>query len=296
MIERMYTFNMNKPVPVHILAGFLGSGKTTLLTQALDYYKELGQKPAVLMNEIGDVNLDGMQIGSEVPMTEMLSGCICCTIRGDLGMAIRNIVRDFCPDVLFIESTGAANPLEIIDGVTDASLMDRIELKSVVTVADSAHLQHQIKKGKGKTLRLMQDQLRSASYILLNKTDLVSSEDQAELVQQIRSWNAVAPIEATIKCRIDHSLFDRLDGDAINHITANEEDGGCTHKHDDNHVHDHSCGHHHSHDHVMAYTHFFEKPIDSERFEELLTKLPAEVYRAKGILRFTDTGKPILSK
>lgn len=111
---------MKQPVSVHILTGFLGSGKTTLLTRALDYFKLNGKKPAVLMNELGDVNLDGMMVDEEVPMTEMLGGCICCTIRGDLGMELKQLIQDHKPDVVFVESTGAANPMEMLDGITDA--------------------------------------------------------------------------------------------------------------------------------------------------------------------------------
>lgn len=77
-------------VPVIILSGFLGSGKTTLLTKILEYYAKGRLRPAVIMNEVGDVNLDGQLVDENIPMREMLSGCICCTIRGDLGMEIRS--------------------------------------------------------------------------------------------------------------------------------------------------------------------------------------------------------------
>ncbi|WP_248925717.1 CobW family GTP-binding protein [Paenibacillus hamazuiensis] len=297
-------------VPVHILAGFLGSGKTTLLTQALDYYKQLGKKPAVLMNEIGDVNLDGMLVDGDVPMTEMLSGCICCTIRGDLGLEIRNLVQESSPDVIFIEATGVANPLEIIDGVTDASLLAAIELKSVVTVIDAAHLLGQMQHGKGKTFKLMQEQIRCASVILLNKTDLVAPHDLKLLEKQIREWNEYAPIEGTVMCHTDIAMFDRLGnggslprpdkgeeredhacGPGCSHEHHHHDDSAAEHRHDPSSEHDaHTKAHaHHTHDHVMAYTHYFAGPIDSLKFEELLSRLPQEVYRAKGILRFTDT-------
>ena len=78
----------NKRVHVYVLSGFLGSGKTTLLTKAIDYFTEAGRKPAVIMNEIGEVNLDGQLIADEVPMSELLGGCICCSSRGDLATAL----------------------------------------------------------------------------------------------------------------------------------------------------------------------------------------------------------------
>jgi G3E family GTPase len=316
---------MKKVVPVHILSGFLGSGKTTLLTQALEYYKQKGKKPAVLMNELGDVNLDGMLVEAEVPMTEMLSGCICCTIRGDLGMELRELIREHAPDVIFVECTGAANPIEILDGVTDASLLTGLELKSLITVVDAAQLMERHTKGTGKTYRLMQDQIRCATELILNKTDLIEPSDLRKLEHVIRELNQVAPLQSAVRCQIDLTLFDRLEG-AFGHLSShakpstNGAEDDCshhhgeacsnpdhqhaddesiihhqTHTHDETHSHDETFSHgtketaHHSHDHVMVYTHYFTNPIDSERFEELIGKLPAEVYRAKGILRFSDT-------
>ena len=95
--------NREQHIPVHLLSGFLGSGKTTLLRRLLDYYTAQGMKPAVIMNELGDINLDGQLVGDEVPMAEMLSGCICCTMRGDLGMEISMLIDEHKPDVIFID-------------------------------------------------------------------------------------------------------------------------------------------------------------------------------------------------
>jgi G3E family GTPase len=267
---------MQKTVPIHILSGFLGSGKTTLLKKALDYYKETGRKPAVIMNELGDVNLDGFILGDTVLMEEMLSGCICCTIRGDLGMAIRNIYLEHHPDVIFIESTGVANPMEIIDGVTESSLLMEVMLKSIVTIVDAPHLLELTQSKHGKTFRLMQDQIRCATALILNKIDKVTSGDLHGLESIIRDWNSYALIHGTVYCNMDMQLFDEF-GD-----TKLERKISVVHgEHDDK-------AHHHSHDHVMVYTHYLDRPINSIEFENLIRELPKEVYRAKGILEFVD--------
>ncbi|WP_163856293.1 CobW family GTP-binding protein [Paenibacillus elgii] len=280
-----------RSVPVHILTGFLGSGKTTLLTRALDYYKLSGRKPAVLMNELGDVNLDGMLVDEDVPMTEMLGGCICCTIRGDLGMELKQLIEEHQPDVVFVECTGAANPIEMLDGVTDASLLTKVELKSVITVVDAAQLSERSHSPKGKTYRLMQDQIRCATRILLNKTDLVPPSELVRLDTLIRELNPAAPILPTVRCEIELSLFDRLEGGVAERHQAASACGTEGHDHDHEHGSD---AHHHSHEHVMVYTHYFARPVDSEQFEALIGRLPQEIYRAKGILRFTDTVSPFL--
>ncbi|CAG7620786.1 Putative metal chaperone YciC [Paenibacillus solanacearum] len=295
---------MKQAVPVHILTGFLGSGKTTLLTQAIDYYKSHGLKPAVLMNELGDVNLDGMMVDTDVPMSEMLGGCICCTIRGDLGMELKQLVDEHAPDVVFVECTGAANPIEILDGVTDASLLTAMELRSVVTVVDAAQLSERSASPKSKTYRLMEDQIRCATVLILNKTDLVAPEELVRLEALLRERNAAAPILRTERCAVDLSLFDRLSGlpererlresDEAEHVHTEACGHGahCGHA-EHGGAHDHG-DHHHTHEHVMVYTHYFQTLIDSEAFEALVGSLPAQIYRAKGILKFTDTINPFL--
>ncbi|WP_409342109.1 CobW family GTP-binding protein [Paenibacillus sp. MBLB4367] len=291
---------MNKPVPVFVLSGFLGSGKTTLLTRAIDHYKAQGKLPAVIMNELGDVNLDGLLVDVQVPMTEMLSGCICCTVRGDLGMTIMSMIQEQQPDVIFIESTGVANPIETLEGVTEASLLARAETKGVVTVVDCRHLLELSRKGTGKTFRLMQDQVRCASTLLLNKTDLVSADELAEIERLIRDWNEYAEVMHTVKCEADMRLFDEAERgngrlpDHAGHGGIPSQDAyecGVNCRHD--HEHEHGEGraqHHHSHEHVMVYTHYLSGPVDSEKFEQFIAGLPASVYRGKGVLTFADTG------
>lgn len=278
-----------KPIPVYILAGFLGSGKTTLLARLLKQAELDGMKAAVVMNEIGDVNLDGIEVDSSVPMKEMLSGCICCTVRGDLGMELLRLVDEHQPDVVFVECTGVANPMELLDGVTEASLLLRAELKGIVTVMDAALLLEQNEKGKGQTYRLMKEQLRAASLVVLNKIDLTADEQLQAARELIVSWNSHAPVVESIRCDINL--------DAVWNMSAAQEKDHDSSDHSHNHSykvgHEHShryeAGHHHTHNHVMVHTHYMDQPINSERFEQLMSDLPQEVYRAKGILTFTDT-------
>ncbi|AJS59082.1 CobW family GTP-binding protein [Paenibacillus sp. IHBB 10380] len=278
---------MNNPLqkqatPIYILSGFLGSGKTTLLQQMVSHWQEQGLRPAVIMNEIGDVNLEGVLIEETVPMTEMLSGCICCSIRGDLSLEIANLIHTESPDVIVVEATGIANPMEILDGVTEAALYIKIDLKSVITVVDAVHLLELYKEQKGQTYRLMQEQIRCASYLILNKIDRVNEEEQLQLRNIISGWNEFAPIFPTVRCDIDIDLLYKeatFDPSLLIKVESEE------------HEHKHM---HHSHDHVMVYTHYFEHAIDSQQFEEWVSRLPREVYRAKGIISFSDTSSRFL--
>lgn len=289
-----------KRVTVYLLSGFLGSGKTTLLTKAIDHFTEAGRKPAVIMNEIGEVNLDGQLVANEVPMSELLGGCICCSSRGDLATALHELVSGEQPDLIFIESTGIANPMEIIDEVTDASLIIPVELKAVITVVDAPQLLELNRTSRGKTYRLMKEQIRCANLLLLNKTDLLTGTALEEVNELVREWNPYAAIHFTVFSQIDMRLVEMLEEEGrathlLDEQDSHDHESDSHHSHEEHdHSHEHGSHHHHSHSHVMAYTHFFERAVDSNAFEEFVSKLPQEVYRAKGILSFSDTSSRFL--
>ncbi|QYR20768.1 GTP-binding protein [Paenibacillus sp. sptzw28] len=336
-----------RAIPVHLLSGFLGSGKTTLLNRVIDYYKAADVRAAVIMNELGDVNLDGQLVDDEIPMAEMLGGCICCTIRGDLGMELRQLIEDHRPDVVLIESTGAANPMEIIDAVTEAALLTRVDLRTIATVVDGPELLARSRRG-GRTYKLMQDQIRCATDLIVNKADKLDPEQLVEVQQLIRELNGYAPLTVTVRCVTDMNIFDlesrsgggqmvdpalcsherhicgancnhshsqerheadRADGPHTPHVPDVSDQAYLYHEsHESNqphmspelHVSNEPHEPHESHDsngshaHVMALTHYFAGPVDSHSFEAFITRLPKDVYRAKGIVTFTDTNSRFL--
>lgn len=294
MDSSVNTKSTNSEIPVYILSGFLGSGKTTLLQQLVHYWQEEGLRPAVIMNEIGDVNLDGLLVQEQVPMTELLSGCICCSIRGDLSLELANLIQAEKPDVIVIEATGIANPMEILDAVTETSLYMKIDLKGIITVVDAAHLAGLYEEQKGKTYRLMQEQIRCASYLLLNKTDRVEPAVQDNLLSIIRSWNAFAPITVSVRCKVDlKEILNMNRPEQGISVTRSTEASHLSHEHHDQSSSEHPHMHA-SHDHVMVYTHYFKGAVDSEAFEQLIRNLPRAVYRAKGVLTFSDTASRFL--
>lgn len=114
---------------IYILAGFLGSGKTTLLKQLLQDEKENGRKVAVLMNELGKVSIDSDAIDEDIPLKELLDGCICCTIQDKLEGQLQGLLTLEKPDVIYIEATGAAHPVEVLDAVLSPLLLTQLSLK-----------------------------------------------------------------------------------------------------------------------------------------------------------------------
>lgn len=278
---------MEQVVPVYILSGFLGSGKTTLLQRLLTHWKDQGLRPAVVMNELGEVNLDGLLVEQTVPMAELLGGCICCSIRGDLSTELATLIKKESPDVVVIEATGAANPLEIVDAVTEISLYQKVELKSLITVVDAAHLLELYRAQQGATYRLMQEQIRCASVLILNKTDRISPEEAEEITGVLRKWNAYAPIKPAVRCEIESEELLRSAGGILTEAQLEEAEDGL----EDQHI---TGATDVLHDHVMAYTHYFKRPVNSEEFEQFVKELPKDVYRAKGIVTFNDTSSRFL--
>ncbi|WP_311082970.1 GTP-binding protein [Paenibacillus polymyxa] len=301
-------------IPIVVLSGFLGSGKTTLLQHALAYYKEKGLKPAILMNELGDVNLDGSLVNGQAPMKEMLSGCICCTIRGDLGVELMNLAEEYKPDVIIVECTGVANPMEIVDAVTDASIYSSMILQSVITVIDARQfLDFASGNERSKSLRLMQDQLRCASKLIINKTDLLAAGELQKVQALVKELNPYALTVSTQRSDVDAGIFFSIHGEermdvsrhkeslvdierkhphSENHLHTYDHDDHTDHQSHDHHdhAHDHEHGeHYHSYDHVVVHTHFFGQPVSRSEFEQLFRSLPAEIYRAKGIVRFLES-------
>lgn len=279
---------MNKKViPIVLLSGFLGTGKTTFLLNILEQINKVGMKPAILLNEIGEVHVEGERINKNIPTAELLGGCICCTSKGDLTGELHQLVVDHQPDLIIVESTGVAHPFETIEAITELSLYSPISLSEVITIVDSKQFLLAYGGKKSETNRLMKEQIACASRLILNKLDLLQADEQLLLDHYIRDWNKVAVIEKAIQASLsswdwlEHILNGQYDKSA--YITGMDNN-----HHDCQHDDGKAC-HHHTHNHVMSYTYYWKKAIDSERFEVWLKSLPSNIYRAKGIVTFSDT-------
>ena len=185
-------------IPVTVLTGYLGSGKTTLLNHILT--EEHGQKIAVIVNEFGEIGIDNqLVVDSDEEILEMNNGCICCTVRGDLIRIISKLLerRDRF-ERLIIETTGLADPAPVIQSFfVDEILYKQTELDAVVTVVDAKYIKNHWDSSEA------QEQIAFADVILVNKTDLVTAEELADLTKKIRGLNAIAKIQPTQNCRID---------------------------------------------------------------------------------------------
>ncbi|MDT3426972.1 G3E family GTPase [Paenibacillus forsythiae] len=192
-------------IPVITLSGFLGSGKTTLLLSLLKESYARGLKPGVLMNELGEQDVDGYileeQTGAAVE--KLLDGCVCCSRREELGDSLELLIQRH-PDVIFIELTGVADPDEIVRSLHEPYWAARLSSQALVTLVDAEHvLEYNSRLAADKQLvRTLRSQLASANLIIVNKSDLVARDTLSRIEQLIRKRNANAEIEFTAYSRI----------------------------------------------------------------------------------------------
>src|SRR6201985_915926 len=290
-------------IPVTVLTGYLGAGKTTLLNRILS--ENHGQKYAVIVNEFGEIGIDNdLIIGADEEVFEMNNGCVCCTVRGDLVRILDGLMkRKGKFDAIIVETTGLADPAPVAQTFfVDEDVQKNARLDAVVTVADAKWLSDRLKDA-----REAKNQIAFADVIVLNKTDLVSKGELAEVEARIRGINPYAKLHRTERCKV--ALADVLARGAfdLDRTLDIEPDFLEVDDHDHHHHHDHDHGHdhhhHHDHDHGHGLKHYHDedmqslslrsdKPLDPTKFMPWLQNLVAsegqKILRSKGILAFSD--------
>ncbi len=188
----------SEKIPVTVLTGYLGAGKTTLLNRILS--EPHGKKYAVIVNEFGEIGIDNdLVVGADEEVFEMNNGCICCTVRGDLIRILDGLIRQKGKfDAIIVETTGLADPAPVAQTFfMDENVGRKTKIDAVVTVADAKWLNERLKDAPEA-----KNQIAFADVILINKTDLVSSEQLSEVEARIRGINPYAKLHRTERAKI----------------------------------------------------------------------------------------------
>lgn len=289
---------------IDIISGFLGAGKTTLIKKLL---KEAFQNEQVVLieNEFGEIGIDGgflKEAGVEI--REMNSGCICCSLVGDFGTSLKEVIETYHPDRILIEPSGVGKLSDVIKAVENVKDSVDIVLNSYTTVVDVNKCKLYLKNFG----EFYSNQVETAGAIILSRTDVAKEGKAEEAVKMLREMNANAAIITT--------PIEQLDGakilETMEHVDSLEKqmlEEELRHQHDHEHHHDHehdencTCGchdhdhHHHGHHHADdVFSSWGKETVKKFNKEELKVKLAAldaadtygVVLRAKGMVAGDD--------
>ncbi|MGG0668066.1 GTP-binding protein [Lederbergia citrisecunda] len=264
-------------IDVYLLSGFLGSGKTSLLLNLIAQLKEAGKKPAILMNEFGSISIDSDSVASkedDIPLKELLNGCICCTGSEKTEAQLQGLLEENDDiDVILIETTGAAHPVEALDAVYSPLFAERLQIKGIVTVADAKRWLER-EKMSPQVRSLFMEQIRHAHILLANKTDLLSDSEVATVSMEISNFNSTAPLIQTKNSNISFSFIEEILKDTANPKQESIVSGRNLP--------------------LASKLITFDQPVDKEEFEEWVKSLPDTVYRMKGYVPVKGIVNPYL--
>ena len=254
---------------IDIISGFLGAGKTTLIKKLLgDALK--GQQVVLIENEFGEIGIDGGFLkDAGIEIREMNSGCICCSLVGDFGAALKDVITKYHPDRIIIEPSGVGKLSDVIKAVDGVEKEAGVALNSATTVVDVMKCKMYLRNFG----EFFENQVKSAGTIILSRTDKADTEKVEAAVKMLRELNPEAHIITTpVEVLGGKKVLDTMEGAIINLAQVEEEEHHhhhhdhdeccCGHDHDEEHEHHHHdhddeccCGHdheeheHHHHDH-----------------------------------------------
>lgn len=262
---------MNK-TEVFILSGFLGSGKTTLLKRLLEDERNLGRKVAVMMNELGKVSIDSDMVEDDVALKELLGGCVCCSIQDKLEVQLQGLLVEEKPDVIYLEATGVAHPVEVLDAILSPLFADRITIKGLIVTVDGLRWRDR-KLLSPEIQKLLIEQVYYADFIIVNKINELTDAEIARISFDIQSLNARSTCLLTTYSKVPieqlRKLMSSVDIPSDKHAS-------------------------HKGVHLTTFVFKFKSSINALMFESFLKNLPDTIYRIKGYIKFGQSDFPTL--
>ena len=287
----------NQPLPLVVLTGFLGSGKTSTLGHWLEHTDVPLKRTAVIINDFGAVNVDAALLARrQLELRSITGGCVCCQSFEDLVAQVKTLAENPDLDLVWIETSGLADPEEVLDHLSVPELQNSTVIRRVILVSDGSDFPC---SWRGREVH--EEQIRYADLILLNKIDRLDEKTRQRVETALREINPSARIVTTQQGKVEPKLLSDGGADRVashEHPHSHDDHADCGHDHEHGESCHHDHGHEHSHDHShdddlphAASTLFLPltAPVDRMTFQRFLEALPASVFRAKGFIRLTDS-------
>jgi len=282
---------MNKKTKIILLSGFLGSGKTTLLRHIMSFDIDMSDT-VIIMNEIGEVGIDGMllkNMGTDI--VELTSGCICCSMSDDLQESIEEILERFGPRYIMIEATGVADPESVSRVIADADFKDQVELYKTLTVMDAECWTVRDVFGT-----LFFRQLKQADTIILNKTDLLEKDEIPRYLKEIHEVIPGSQVIPAVKCRIEPDVV-WLKSETLDRGKNPSDPNRREIQPNDHEIFpyfDSKTGTGRHPEKIFADRNFVtfsfseSSPLDETSFNRFVEEIPWELFRLKGMVNYGD--------
>mgnify|MGYP003802839251 CR=1 FL=1 len=253
--------------PLYIISGFLGAGKTSFIKNFLEFQSQKYLFGAVIQNELGEAGLDGKLISDECRVVEMDEGCVCCSLSGNLRRGINSIISEFMPDFIILETTGAANPMNLTAEIHD--LRDIVRFDSVTTIIDAHNILDSLNE-----YNIAREQIKAADILVLNKIDSLKQDEIEERKKVLKELNKRALIYTSEYGDINPAL---LYDEELKPADENPVRLYAVHNNKN-----------HSDEGISGITVKLGDTINREKFLNKIDELPFDVFRIKGIVRFED--------
>ncbi len=273
-----------QPLPLLLLTGFLGSGKTSTLQHWLAHTTVPLKRVAVIINDFGSINVDAALLNRrQLELRSITGGCVCCQSFEELAEQIDALTKNPDLDLVWIETSGLADPEEVLDHLTASALQESTVIRRMILVVDGSDFPC---SWRGRTVQ--EEQIRYADLILLNKSDQTDEKARQGVEIALRNINPSAQIVITQQGKIEPDL--RSNEGTSSFVSR-------AHSHDqEEHGHHHHAHEHHHHDEDEPLPHAastlflpLNGTVERSAFQHFLGSLPTSVFRAKGFVRFMES-------
>lgn len=267
-------------IPVIIVSGFLGCGKTTFLRNLLPMCGELGLKPALIINEVGDVDVDGHLLADlHAEQVRLIGGCVCCTLQSQLADTVYDVLERRSVDLIIIECSGLSNPMDVVNALSAPAMVKDIAVSHIICLLDAARAERVL------VTELAKAQVESANVLVLNKADTISVDDRGKIESTLGELSAHAARHWASYGDIGkENMRAILTSNASSHCAC-----GCDHNH------------HHEHSHSLPNSFCtvalaLPEIIEHSAMESVMASLPKNVIRVKGFANIDTRGWHVLHR